>query len=181
MIELRDMRESDIEDYVRWFTETTDWMRTDAPWENEETTAEAERKSWREYYEAVRDLPADAVRRKFEIEADGLHVGWVCRYTDLGEVENPEKLPAVGIDIAESAFRGRGVGTEALRAFILYLKEKGFPAVYTQTWSGNAAMMRVAEKLGFTLCSRLRDIRAVEGKKYDALTYRLELSGAAEE
>ena len=30
MIVLRDMRESDIEDYVRWFTRDMEWMRTDA-------------------------------------------------------------------------------------------------------------------------------------------------------
>ena len=30
---LRDMIESDIEDYVRWFTTETEWSKTDAPWE----------------------------------------------------------------------------------------------------------------------------------------------------
>ncbi|MBP5490257.1 MAG: hypothetical protein J6Y10_06625 [Lachnospiraceae bacterium] len=35
MVELRDMTERDIEDYVRWFTTETEWMKTDAPWEFE--------------------------------------------------------------------------------------------------------------------------------------------------
>ena len=39
---LRDMIESDIEDYVRWFTVEREWENWDAPWEKEDTDAEAE-------------------------------------------------------------------------------------------------------------------------------------------
>ena len=46
MLILRDMRESDIEDYVRWFTKETEWGNWDAPWEAFETSEEEERKSW---------------------------------------------------------------------------------------------------------------------------------------
>ena len=56
---LRDMIESDIEDYVRWFTTETEWSKTDAPWEPIESDAETERASWQEYYESVKDLPKD--------------------------------------------------------------------------------------------------------------------------
>ena len=41
---LRDMQESDIEDYVRWFTAETRWSEADAPWEPIETDEETERK-----------------------------------------------------------------------------------------------------------------------------------------
>lgn len=51
-IVLRDMIESDIEDYVRWFTVEREWKNWDAPWEKEDTDAEAERKRWTEYYES---------------------------------------------------------------------------------------------------------------------------------
>ena len=50
---LRDMIESDIEDYVRWFTVEREWENWDAPWEKEDTCKETERKSWMEYYESV--------------------------------------------------------------------------------------------------------------------------------
>jgi len=33
MLILRDMKESDIEDYVRWFTTETEWGNWDSPWE----------------------------------------------------------------------------------------------------------------------------------------------------
>lgn len=176
MIVLRDMIESDIEDYVRWFTTETEWGKEwDAPWEWEETTEEAERESWTEYYESVKDLPPEEPRRKFEIELDGRHVGWVSRYFDLDYLENPEKIPAVGIDIAEQDARSHGVGTEALRQFIAYLKAQGATCVYTQTWSGNAAMLRTAQKLGFVPYDRVKDLRTVRGKQYDALTLKLDL------
>ena len=171
---LRDMRESDIEDYVRWFTCSTEWMRWDAPWEND-SLDEDQLKVWSEYYESVRDLPEDTFRRKFEIERDGAHIGWVSRYFDLEYMENPEMIPVIGIDIPETSCRNQGAGTEALRLFIRYLKENGFGSVYTQTWSGNTAMMRVAEKLGFVPVCRMRDYRTVNGKLYDAVTLKLEI------
>ena len=55
-IVLRDMIESDIEDYVRWFTVEREWENWDAPWEKEDTNAEAERKSWTERYESRKNL-----------------------------------------------------------------------------------------------------------------------------
>ena len=77
---LRDMIESDIDDYVRWFTTETEWSNTDAPWESIESDEETERKSWREYYESVKDLADDVRRWKFEIERNGRHIGWVSSY-----------------------------------------------------------------------------------------------------
>lgn len=175
MVLLRDMRESDIEDYVRWFTVETEFFQWDAPWEEDETTEEAERASWTEYYHKVRDLPPDRPRWKFEIEADGMHIGWVSAYTDLGYLDNPEEFPAIGIDIPRQTHRRSGNGTEALTQFIDYLKQAGHKVLYTQTWSGNYPMIGLAEKLGFKEFARLPNLRMVKGKPYDAITFRLEL------
>ena len=174
MIELRDMIESDIEDYVRWFTVDTEWGDWDAPWEPFETTAEEERASWTAYYQQVRSLPDSVTRYKFEVVADGAHIGWVSWYTDLDYLPNPEGIPAVGIDLPEQSARHKGAGTEALRLFLQYMNERGYPAVYTQTWSGNLPMLRVAEKLGFREVCRKAGIREVHGKPYDAVTFRLD-------
>jgi len=62
MIVLRDMIRSDIDDYVRWFTTDTEWMKMDAPWESEIGVEEDERKSWNEYFKSVQGLADDAVR-----------------------------------------------------------------------------------------------------------------------
>ena len=175
MIVLRDMKASDIEDYVRWFTTEKGWSDTDAPWEPIDSSPEEERRSWTAYYESVKDLPPDAPRNKFEIEQDGRHIGWVSRYFDLDYIDNPDRIPAVGIDVAEPDARGTGAGTEALRRFIGYLKDNGARCVYTQTWSGNAAMLRVAQKLGFVPFARVKDLRTVRGQTYDAITLKLDL------
>lgn len=182
-IVLRDMKESDIEDYVRWFTTETEWMDTDAPWEKEESDEQAERAGWREYYEAVKDMPEKAIRWKFEIEWNGIHVGWVSSYMmdeqfewiafgDIREGQTAHR--AVGIDICEPAAWNQGIGTNALRAFTQYYFRNGFDTLYTQTWSGNTRMVRCAEKLGFKECNRYVGKREVDGKKYDALTFNLE-------
>ncbi len=111
MIVLRDMKETDIEDYVRWFTTETEWGNWDAPWEAAfGAGAEEERKSWTEYYGFLKNMPDDTVRWKFEIEEDGIHIGWICSYTDLEYMENEEKIPAIGLDIPGKGDRIQNVG-----------------------------------------------------------------------
>lgn len=176
MIILRDMVETDIEDYVRWFMEDLEWMNWDAPWEkNLSANAEEERKEWEACYRRVKDKPADAQRWKFEIERDGVHIGWVSAYDDLEYVENPEGIVAIGIDIPEVMHRRNGSGTEAMKQFMDYLAANGQKSLYTQTWSGNYPMLRLAEKLGFKEVYRKKDYREINGQKYDALLLRLDL------
>ncbi len=180
-IVLRDMIESDIEDYVRWFTTETKWSDWDAPWEPIESDEETERSSWREYYEAVKEIPDGVRRPKFEIEWNGRHIGWVSSYLIdenyewIGQPQDGQTFyRAIGIDICESDVWSNGVGTNAFRAFMNYYFASGVDALYTQTWSGNVRMLRCAEKLGFKECSRNVGIREVGGEKYDGLTFRME-------
>ncbi|MCE5235349.1 MAG: GNAT family protein [Clostridiaceae bacterium] len=183
IVRLREFRASDVEDYVRWFTVDTEWCEWDAPWEKDDESPEAAREYWGKYCERHRDDAPDALRSRFEIEdACGNHIGWVSAYTIdtfLEHFDTEEKMLAIGIDIPEQGLRHKGCGTEALRLYMEYLAQKGVSTVYTQTWSGNARMIRVAEKLGFTECNRIRGVREVNGKKYDALTFRKTLSGEA--
>ena len=140
-----------------------------------ENSPEEERKAWKEYYESVKDLPDDVVRWKYEIEADGKHIGWICSYTDLEYLENEDKTLAVGLDIQEIEDRRKGYGTKAFKIYLDYLQKHGHHSFITQTWSGNIHMMKVTERLGFTEIVRKTDYREVNGKKYDAVTFRLDL------
>ena len=178
---LRDMIESDIEDYVRWFTVEREWENWDAPWEKEDTDEESERRSWTEFYASEKNSSDDALRRKFEIEWNGRHIGWVSSYHIgedykwVGKVEDGQTAyRAIGADICEHDLWGNRLGSNALRAFINYFFENGDDELYTQTWSGNVRMIRCAEKLGFIECNRYTGIREVNGQKYDGLTFRLE-------
>ena len=181
---LRDMIESDIEDYVRWFTVEREWENWDAPWEKEDTDEETERKRWTEYYESMKRRPDSARRWKFEIQWNGRHIGWVSSYCIdenfewVGKIKDGQTLHcAIGIDICEPDLWGNGIGTNALRAFIQYYFDKGADEIYTQTWSGNARMIRCAQKLGFTECNRNVGSREVDGQvdgqRYDGLTFVL--------
>ncbi len=178
---LRDMIESDIDDYVRWFTTETRWSDFDAPWEAVESDEESERISWSEYYQSVKNLGDDVRRWKFEIEWNNRHIGWVSSYPIdehyewVSEIKEGQKIyRAVGIDICEPDIWGNGIGTNALHAFIQYFFDQKVYEIYTQTWSGNLRMIRCAEKLGFIECNRNTEIREVNGRKYDGLTFRLE-------
>ena len=180
---LRDMVESDIEDYVRWFTVEREWENWDAPWEKEDTDEETERRSWTEYYDSVKSLPDDKLRWKFEIEWNGRHIGWVSSYMmdenyewiSAGTIQSGQTVyRAIGICICEPDVWGNCIGTNALRAFMNYYFENGLDELYTQTWSGNVRMLRCAEKLGFLECNRNVGTREVDGQKYDGLTFRLE-------
>ncbi len=176
MLILRDMKEQDIEDYVRWFTSDTEWGDWDAPWENILGNGEQEeRRAWTEYYAFVKDLPADDVRRKFEIESDGKHIGWISSYTDLGYIGNEDGIRAIGLDIPRIEDRNKGYGAAAFRMYMDHLRAHGHRSFYTQTWSGNLPMVRLAEKLGFREIVRIKGLREVRGRLYDALTFRLDL------
>lgn len=177
---LRDIIESDIEDYVRWFTVEREWENWDAPREKEDTDEENERRSWTEYYESVKLLPDDKLRWKFEIEWNGRHIGWVSsyrideNYEFIGEIKDGQTFyRAIGIDICEPYLWGKGIGTNTLRAFINYYFDRGITELYTQTWSGNTRMIHCAEKLGFVECNRNVGTREVDGQ-YDGLTFKLE-------
>lgn len=175
MLILRDMKEEDIEDYVRWFTVDTEWSDAwDAPWEKFSTIESEERKSWTEYYLQVKDL-TNEFRYKFEIEVDGIHIGWVSSYYDLDYIDNVNKIIAIGIDIPEKKYRGHGYGTLALKMFIDYLFKNNKKEIFIQTWSGNLPMIKVIERLGFIEYFRKKDYRTVNNKKYDAITYLLKI------
>lgn len=182
-IVLRDMKESDIEDDIRWNTVETDWAHWDAPWESEPDLLTFDPEEYRRKESAKLAKPFDDIRWGFEIDTkEGKHIGAVNSYMINGDYEwmpinkaKPgEKLfRTVGLDICESAFCGKGLGTEALSAFILYYLQNGESEIFTQTWSGNIRMVKCAEKLGFKVCRKKENFRHVRGKDYDGLTFRL--------
>lgn len=183
-IVLRDMRESDIEDEIRWNTVETQWALWDAPWEMEEELHGFDPEEHRK-----KELEWIGVRKpdhrlSLEIDtADGVHIGSVSAYCidddfdwyKLNTEDDRRKINwAVGIEINESAYWSNGWGTQALTAFVKYHLEDGYSNLYTQTWSGNLRMIGLAEKLGFVECCREDKIRLVRGERYDGLTFRLD-------
>ncbi len=93
-------------------------------------------------------------------------------YEWISSEEHPKiERRAIGIDICENEFWSKGIGTAALKIFMNYHLNMGYQELYTQTWSGNVAMIKTALKLGFQICSIKKNVREVDGKRYDALTF----------
>ncbi len=164
-IVIRDMRPSDIADHLRWRTVETEWMNWDAPWQQDPSLpASVIERRLRELASA----PLPAVRTRFEIAlSGGEHIGWMNSYL----VDGQPGCTAIGIDIPDPRLRGCGRGERAFSAFIHYLFSAGLPCVYTETWSGNLPMIRLAGKCGFSLVQRGRQDRLVDGRPYDSLLF----------
>lgn len=176
---LRDMEENDLDDYIRWNTTETEWQNWDAPWEIDKCTLFTEQitfaKKLVNNYTISDNL--DNIRKRFEIcTKEGTHIGWINRYC-IDENYSWSRTgtnTAIGIDIPSPNFRGHGCGENAMRCFMQYLFDNGFNTLYTQTWSGNDRMIHLAKKLGFKECDRKSNIRIVNGKTYDAVTFKIE-------
>lgn len=181
---LRDYEQQDIADDIRWYTEDTEWARWDAPWKMEGILAAFDGAVYRREQLQWMALPKPLHRMTLEImTADGRHIGGVNTYCLDGAYRWKAPLPgepdggerwAMGIDICESGFRHRGWGRKALTAFTAYHLTAGLDRLYLQTWSGNEAMMALAEKLGFRKCAEEKDACPVGGERFDRVTFRLD-------
>ncbi|MDQ3548915.1 MAG: GNAT family N-acetyltransferase [Chloroflexota bacterium] len=80
---------------------------------------------------------------------------------------------SLGIVIFDPDRLGQGLGYEALGSWCQYLFDT-LPAIVRldlRTWSGNHGMMRLAEKLGFSLEARFRMARIVNSEYFDGLGF----------
>ena len=181
-IVLRDYRLSDVEDEVRWTNTDTAWFYADTPWMTMEPVDPGELRE--DMRHIISELSEDAIRWRFEIEADGRHIGMVSSYfldenfeptpwESIDQSKNAEENRSVrglGIEICETDFWGRGIGGKALTACMEYYRGLGERRFLLETWSGNVRMLGCARKLGFVEVKRQKGAYVVDGKAYDGLT-----------
>lgn len=180
---LRDMGEADIEDEIRWNTVETQWAQWDAPWESLEALKSFDPAAHRRTELEQLKKPKPEIRNTLELDTeDGVHIGSVASYfvdQDFNWISKTQpgqtRFRALGLDISESRYWGKGLGTQALTAWILYFGEHGERELYLQTWSGNTRMIRCAMKLGFQEVCRKPGIRQVRGETWDGLTFCLNM------
>ena len=146
---LQDERDSDPEDYFRWFN-LEEWQyydRPDQPFQpiSREQFEERAQKNRERYDERVKDTSKP--KPGFHIDTvDGKHLGWVSIYN----WDEEAKSTFIGISIPEEKHWGKGYGTEAVRLFLNYLFESfDLNTIRTATWTGNKGMVRCAQKAGF--------------------------------
>lgn len=180
---LRDMRESDIEDEIRWNTVETSWMDWDGP--DLQPDKPFDIQACREEFRAELEKPRTGLRRWFELDtAAGRHIGTVSSYPTGPDFQHlrwkeaaalGEYWHTLGIVICESGLWCQGLGTQALAAFCQYHLINGITRLRLQTWSGNVRMVRCAEKVGFVEVNRFVGNRHIRGSVYDGLTFQLDL------
>ena len=115
---IRDYKEEDIIDGIRWMNEEIAWHEWDAPWESEEdlNNFDAE-KYYQKAMEKLKDKKDDSeFRRRFEIDTKyGIHIGRECNSYLNDEEYNWKSasqggcLHTLGIDICESAYWHKGM------------------------------------------------------------------------
>ena len=173
-IELKNFKNSDIDNFEYWFTTNTEWMNWDAPWE------------WIDYkFNKKEQLHKRILKTshnpcfEFEIYYKSTHIGWISAYYmtydyKWNDLQPTDKI-AIGIDIPETKCRGLGVGKQAYKLYLDYFKSLGYKKIYTQTWSGNIPMINLALHSGFKEINRYKDLRTVNNQKFDALTFEIKL------
>ena len=95
----------------------------------------------------------DPQRRMFAIEApDGTQIGNIMYYN----ADDSRQSAELGICIALPAFRGRGLGTEAVLGFLRFIwNELPFRVIYLHTLQWNERAVRCFEKAGFNPTARV--------------------------
>lgn len=180
-IVLRDYQASDIDDEIRWTSTDTAWFYADTPWMTPEPVDPDELR--RDMTEIMAGMTDDAIRWRFEIEADSRHIGFVSSYLlddnyqpavwkSIDPDQNAEanhSTRALGIEICETDSWGKGIGAKALTAFMDYYRRLGERRFLLETWSGNTRMLGCAEKLGFAEIKREKAAYTVHGESYDAI------------
>lgn len=110
------------------------------------------------FTEFLRQLEADLLvvnpsRRMFAIDTnDGEHIGNLMYYN--GDLRR--KVAEVGMSIGETRFRGQGLGSEAMTAFLSYLWDAyPYSTLFLHTLEWNARAHRSFARAGFTPTSRV--------------------------
>ena len=116
---LRDMGEADIEDEIRWNTVETQWAQWDAPWESLEALKSFDPAAHRRTELEQLKKPKPEIRNTLELDTeDGVHIGSVASYfvdQDFNWISKTQpgqtRFRALGLDISESRYWGKGLGT----------------------------------------------------------------------
>lgn len=106
-------------------------------------------RSLRHFAETVRqrDWPDDGRRISYAIlTTDGDLVGMVSCYN----IDRRHRTGEIGIYLGEKDTWGRGLGTDALTAFVDHLfRDLGFESVYLHTYQSNVRAQRSYARVGF--------------------------------
>ena len=169
-IGLRKLHVDDLNVYRQWNQPGQAWQELDGPYYPKRTPAEVEAtvENLKARIEADNWPPVPLRLVIAQADSDRM-IGLVSRYW----ISEETQWAAIGIVIYDPAHWRHGIGYEALGLWTDYLFEQqpDWVRLDLRTWSGNTGMMRLAEKLGYTLEARFHKARVVNGQYYDGLGY----------
>jgi aminoglycoside 6'-N-acetyltransferase len=123
-------------------------------------------------------LTDDSDSTRFTIEVDGVVAGMIQFYEEL-----EPKYKHANVDVfLDPAFRGRGIGTDAVRRIVrMLIDERGHHRITIDPAADNAAAIRAYEKVGFRPVGVLREYERDTGGEgwHDGLLMELLASDEA--
>ena len=136
---------------------------------------------WTDTSDAARRKLRDRIRGSGRLTNGEILLGIATDGRLAGEIQarQPEMgLPTgvfeIGIEVFDPAERGTGIGRRALELFIAHLfAEERAHRIQLSTDVGNAAMRRVAERVGFTCEGTLRGFMPTPEGPRDYLMYAM--------
>lgn len=178
-VRLRAWRADDLPAYRDWLRPEQEWHRWDGPYFPVISAREADQHVERlstivedqdgMAWAKTGDEPDPSLPVALAVVADAhsdLLVGTVSWHWESRETD----WARMGISIYEPGLRGSGRGTEALKLWTSHLfAHSRWRRLDYSTWSGNTAMVRVGEKLGFTMEGRFRQARVVRDEIHDSV------------
>lgn len=169
-IVLRDWCSDDLDPWRHWLQPNNRWHQLDGPYYPRPDSRQIDEMiAGRRDHLGNDDWPTP--RRNLVIATSETNdlIGLVSWYWESQETN----WLSLGIVIFDPSVWRLGLGYEALGLWCQYLFD-ALPDIVRldlRTWSGNLGMMRLAEKVGFSLEARFRIARIVDGEYFDGLGY----------
>lgn len=166
-VQLRDFREADLDPLRHWLQPDAEWHQWDAPYFPKADAAEIDRSI--ELRRAGLDqLPNPRTEQVIADEVTGALLGRVSWHWE----HEPSAWARCGVTVYDPAVRGQGIGSQALTLLADYVfNSTAAHRLDFLTWSGNLAMCRVGEKLGWVREATFREAREVRGVRYHSVAY----------
>lgn len=167
---LRDWEMGDLKAYTHWLQPGHEWKQLDAPYYPSPGKDEIpEIVNDQRFAIELFDWPTPRQQLIIADKTTNTLIGQVSWYW----ISEETNWPALGIVIFDPQHWRKGIGYEALGLWSEYLLQAQplFARLDLRTWSGNAGMMRLAEKLGYKEEARFRSARIVDGQYYDGMGY----------
>lgn len=169
-ITLRDWDMSDLKAYAHWLQPGHEWKQLDGPYYPGPGKDEIpEIVNDQRFSIELFDWPTPRHQLIIADKTTNAMIGQVSWYW----ISEETNWPALGIVIYDPQHWRKGIGYEALGLWSDYLLQVQplFVRLDLRTWSGNAGMMRLAQKLGYKEEARFRSARIVNGQYYDGMGY----------